>query len=168
MKPLTDKQLEIIPLLSQGLSYQQITNSTGIPKPTVARWAKLPQIQEEVNQLQKDRIEVCRETVVDNLEAYKIRMRQSRERQEQYLLSAQELGFRCSNLAQKLIEKAPAILEQDDALTPRLLATLIPGLIRASHESFKVGSEIEDKMLALEEMSHRLDQWESHWQTHQE
>jgi hypothetical protein len=167
-KPLTDKQLSIIPLLAQGMSYQEVTQSTGIPKPTVARWAKLPQVQAEVSRAQQERVKICRQTVTSDIALFKSRLNESLRRQMEYAETAQELGFNCSRLAQTLIKKAPSILEQEGILTPRILATLIPGLIRAADESFKLGSEIEDKVFALEEVSRRLDAWESQWGEHQQ
>jgi hypothetical protein len=160
-KPLTDKQLEIIPVLSQGLSYQQITDSTGVPKPTVARWAKLAQIQAEVAEIQKGRIEVCRKVVTGDVDLLQERLRESLERQKQYIATAQIFAFNCSKLAESLIEKAPSLLE-NETLTPRLLGNLLPAMIKASNDSFRLASELEDKIYALEEISHRLDEWESY------
>lgn len=168
MKSLTDKQLEIIPLLSQGRSYQQITDITGIPKPTVGRWAKLPKIQEEVSRFQENRIEICRQSATTDLEGFKNKLREAKKRQEQYIKTAQQLGFDCSKLAETLMQKALKILEEDGNLTPRLLATLIPNLIKTANDSFRVGSEIEDKMFALQEMNKRLDEWEERWQESQQ
>jgi transcriptional regulator with XRE-family HTH domain len=157
-KPLTDKQLEIIPLLSQGLSYQQITDKTGVPKPTVARWAKLSQVQAEVAELQKSRIEICHKSANPSLDNLQKQLQESQEREIQYVRTAEAFAFECSKLALKLIEKAPSILESEP-LSPRILATLLPNLVKCSNDSFRLGSDLEDKIFALEEMSKRLDAW---------
>lgn len=52
MSPLTPKQLQALTGVAQGLSPSAIAKEINVSERTLQRWAKLPQFQEALNQLQ--------------------------------------------------------------------------------------------------------------------
>jgi hypothetical protein len=80
----------------------------------------------------------------------------------------QKAGYILLSKVNQWIEEIDAVVDSDPELRLQLitkLLPLIPSYARAAADMSRAGSDAEDKIFALEEMSRRLDDWDKSMQS---
>lgn len=183
-KGLKLNQLKIAQLSARGLSTRQIEAETGVSKATVARWLKMPDVQAQIEKFRQEIEievhEVTRQSANEELAELQANLRTAAQRQLKWSCEVQTSGY---NLLSKVNEWLAEIdtvvksqLDQDGHEKPDQgeqekkamdirsllllkLVPLLPSYARAAADMTRAGSDSEDKIFAIEEISRRLDEW---------
>lgn len=163
---LTPKLLEVCQLIATGLTYTQIAQATATPRSTIGRWAKLPAVIEQVKLLRSETAqvhrEVQREVATEQAQTLQESLAISAKRQKLLIDRGHKLANELHDLNEQLIVKASEILLSGRVIESheKTLITLLPAYFRTATEMQRNLSDVEDKHLAIEEISKRLDEWE--------
>jgi predicted metal-dependent hydrolase len=169
MESLTPQLLEVSQLLASGMTYAQVAQTTNVPKSTIGRWAKLPQVQAQIELLRSEAIEAHREISHEAARAnagdLQQKLAQSLRRQEALIVTGYNIASGYLDLTQKMLNKVAEIFTSDRPIESheKLLITSVPSYLRAATDMIRSVSDTEDKCYAVEEISKRLDAWEKHW-----
>ncbi len=162
---LTPKLLEVAQLLASGLSYQQISEATGVARSTIGRWAKLEAVEVEVESIRAEALEahrqISREAATQSAEDLQLKLGQSIKRQEEMIRLGYSLGVDCFALTQRMLKKASEIFADNRPIEAheKILISSLPSLMKAAGDTLRAASDVEDKLFALEEVVKRLDEW---------
>jgi transposase len=174
---LKPAQLKVAQLSARGLSTRQVEAETGVSKATVARWLKVPEIQAQVKKF-KQEIEVehhraNRQSANQEAADLQEHLRSAAQRQLQWSGEVQKAGYNLLSKVNEWVTEIDAVIKsepQQDGkgktsmdLRSLMLLKLIPFVAtyaRAAAEMTRAGSETEDKIFAIEEISRRLDEWQ--------
>jgi hypothetical protein len=165
---LTPKLLEIAQMLASGLTYSQIASAVNAPRSTVGRWAKLESVQGQVAILKDEAQQACREVsreaATADAEDLQNKLSAGLKRQETLILRGYSLAFGYLDLTQKMLNKVTEIFMSDRPIESheKLLITSVPSYLRAATDMARGVSDVEDKLFAIEEISRRLDEWETY------
>ena len=168
MESLTPQLLEVSQLLASGMTYAQVAQTTNVPKSTIGRWAKLPQVKAQVELLRSEAIEVhreiSREAATANAEDLQGKLAQSIKRQEDLIARGYIIALGYLDLTQKMLDKTTEIFTSNRPIEShdKLLITTAPSYLRAATDMVRGVSDVEDKLFAIEEISRRLDEWETY------
>jgi predicted metal-dependent hydrolase len=168
MESLTPQLLEVSQLLASGMTYAQVAQTTNVPKSTIGRWAKLPQVQAQIELLRSEAIEAHREISHEAARAnagdLQQKLAQSLRRQEALIVTGYNIASGYLDLTQKMLNKVTEIFTSDRPIESheKLLITSVPSYLRAATDMVRGVSDVEDKLFAIEEISRRLDEWETY------
>jgi len=166
MESLTPQLLEVSQLLASGMTYTQVSQTVNVPKSTIGRWAKLPQVKAQVELLRSQAIEahreISREAATANAGDLQQKLAQSLRRQEALIVTGYNIASGYLDLTQKMLNKATEIFTSDRPIESheKLLITSVPSYLRAATDMMRSVSDAEDKCYAVEEISKRLDEWQ--------
>jgi hypothetical protein len=169
MESLTPQLLEVSQLLASGMSYAQISESVNVPKSTIGRWAKLPQVKVQVELLRSEAIEahreISREAATADAEDLQHKLSAGLKRQEALILQGYSLASGYFDLTQKMLGKATEIFTSERPIESheKLLVSSVPAYLRAASDLMRSVSDVEDKVFAIQEIAKRLDEWQVHW-----
>jgi hypothetical protein len=155
----------------------QIAAGTGVPKTTVSRWLKLASVQEEVEkfrqEIEAEHHKANRQSA--NQEAVELQenLRAAAQRQLKWSGEVQKAGYNLLAKVNEWVDEIDTVVKSDpdraedgkkglmDFRSVMLLklVPLLPSYARAAADMTRAGSETEDKIFAIEEISRRLDEW---------
>ena len=171
-KDLKFNQLKVAQLAARGLSTRQIEGETGVSKATVARWLKMPQVQAQIQnfrqEIEVEVHQVNRQSANKELAELQENLRTAAQRQLKWSCEVQSAGYSLLSKVNEWVVELDSIIKSDSELRSELLIKLlplIPSYARAAADMSRAGSDAEDKIFALEEMSRRLDQWDKAMQS---
>jgi hypothetical protein len=166
MESLTPQLLEVSQLLASGMTYAQVSQSVNVPKSTIGRWAKLPQVKAQIELLRSEAIEahreISREAASEVAQDLQGKLSAALKRQEGLILQGYSLASGYLDLTQKMLGKASEIFANDRPIESheKLLVSSVPAYLRAASDLMRTVGDAEDKFFAIEEISKRLDEWE--------
>lgn len=170
----TSDQLKVAQLRARGLSLSQIAAGTGVPKTTISRWLKLPFVEGEVEkfraEIQTAHHEANQESANEEAAGFCEDLRAARQRQMKWSEEVQKAGYNLLSKVNAWAEQIDAALKSEElandsgakgfrTLFLLKLAPLLPSYARAAADMTRAGSDTEDKIFAIEEISRRLDEW---------
>jgi transposase len=183
-KGLKLNQLKIAQLSARGFSTRQIEAETGVSKATVARWLKMPEVQIQIQKFRQEIEievhEVSRQSANKEVAELQENLRTAAQRQLKWSSEVQTTGYNLltkvnewvaeidtvvkSQLDQDGQEKPDQDVQEKKAMDIRSLlllklVPLLPSYARAAADMTRAGSDAEDKIFAIEEISRRLDEW---------
>jgi len=164
---LTPKLLEVSQLLASGMTYTQISDAIGEPRSSVGRWAKLEAVRAQVELLRADalqaHVEISREAATASAEGLQEKLTQGVRREEELMAKGYSLGHDLFDLTHKMVKVAAEVFTsgKDIEHHEKILITSLPGYMRAAGDMLQRVSDCEDKLYSLQEISKRLDEWES-------
>jgi hypothetical protein len=168
---LTPKLLEVAQMLASGMTYTKISEAVNAPRSTVGRWAKLESVQAQVSTLKNEAQQACQEVSRDAATSAAQKLQDQLalgvKRQEFLIARGYSLASGYLDLTQKMLGKATEIFTSDRPIEnhEKILLTSVPSYLRAASDLMRSMSDAEDKLFAIEEISHRLDAWEKYRQS---
>lgn len=169
----TNQQLDAIPLLAAGQSYNQVANAVGTSKATICRWFKNDEFRRQVEALQQQKLEITQNAAKESSILRAERLQNCLDKgalyEEETLETTRKLTKHCLALTMELVAQVDTLFRKpensDDSLTPKQKALLAftPNLMKATAVLISAGNDAWDRTFGVTELSKRLDEWQSHW-----
>lgn len=168
----TDQQLEAIPLLASGQSYSKVAESVGTSPSTVCRWLKNPDFKKQVETIQQQKLEITKSVVVETAtvkaENLQGTLQAAMHHQDEIIESTRQITTKCLNLLSEVVDQVDHLVRTEDRETgltqkEKALLTFMPNLMRNAALLITSVNDTWDRRYGIEEISHRLDDWQRHW-----